>query len=81
VSGQGLAAFEMPGNDANAKVPASIAGAGVTGMQMAFVDHVDSGRIECRLESLAYRLDSVTGHGRTLMNGCTSTEANAPSVA
>lgn len=73
---------EMRRDDSHPEVPAAGAGAGVAGVQMAFVGDLQCGWRQCALQLRADCFDALGGiHcGSTFLNGRTRTAAYTPAA-
>ncbi len=60
---QGFKPREAPGDYSDTKVPFAFLGAGMAGVQVAFIDNFEIRRRECLLETLPNPLDPLERHG------------------
>ena len=80
VLGNPVKATKLRRSDPDSEVSATVAGAGVSGMQVAFVNDFALGRLKCCVETAADGGDSLGVHGRTWTNGLTVTSVHAPAA-
>jgi len=71
---------ESLGDDVDAKVPATVPGTGVAGMQVAVICQFQGVRLQSCRQACPDPLEARGGHGSTFRKGRTSVEAKIPSV-
>lgn len=67
-------------HDGDGKVPAAAACAGVSGVPLAVVHHLEVFRRECLAQACLDRADAVRVQGSTLRKGCTLTSRYTPAL-